>query len=141
MRPQKDELDDSDPAVLRRAGANGSHEKIRLLRLMVMRLQEELESLNEVPALDVELGLNFYEEVRNFEIELIKRALLLKGGHQGKAAQLLHMNPTTLNAKIKYYNIKLGLHAHPATEHWNNGEAERTFGKDTDSIETRNSSC
>jgi len=75
---------------------------------MVMKLQEELESLSEVATLDVESGVNFYDEVRHFEIELIKRALIVMGGRQTKAAKLLQMNATTLNAKIKCYNIRLG---------------------------------
>ena len=74
---------------------------------MVMKLQEELESLSEVGTLDVESGVNFYDEVRHFEIELIKRALMVVGGRQTKAAKLLQMNATTLNAKIKCYNIML----------------------------------
>ena len=46
-------------------------------------------------------------EVRRFEIDLIRRALDQTGGHQSRAARLLGMNPTTLNSKIKTYNINL----------------------------------
>jgi transcriptional regulator with GAF, ATPase, and Fis domain len=52
-------------------------------------------------------GVNFYEEVRRFEIDLIRRALEQTGGHQSRAARLLGMNATTLNSKIKTYNINL----------------------------------
>jgi DNA-binding NtrC family response regulator len=52
-------------------------------------------------------GINFYEEVRRFEIDLIRRALEQTGGHQSRAARLLGMNATTLNSKIKTYNINL----------------------------------
>src|SRR5437868_10486062 len=58
-------------------------------------------------ALDVSRGVNFYDEVRRFEIDLIRRALDRTGGHQSRAARLLGMNATTLNSKIKTYNIQL----------------------------------
>src|SRR5438094_967998 len=58
-------------------------------------------------ATDVGRGINFYDEVRRFEIDLIRRALDQTGGHQSRAARLLGMNPTTLNSKIKTYNINL----------------------------------
>lgn len=55
--------------------------------------------------IDISRGLNFYEEVRRFEIDLIRRALDQTGGHQSRAARLLGLNATTLNSKIKAYNI------------------------------------
>ncbi|MCA1817493.1 MAG: sigma-54 dependent transcriptional regulator [Acidobacteria bacterium] len=56
---------------------------------------------------DVSRGIDFYDEVRRFEIDLIRRALDQTGGHQSRAARLLGMNATTLNSKIKTYNIQL----------------------------------
>jgi DNA-binding NtrC family response regulator len=50
-------------------------------------------------------GINFYDEVRRFEIDIIRRALEQTSGHQSRAARLLGMNATTLNSKIKTYNI------------------------------------
>ena len=54
---------------------------------------------------DISRGVNFYDEVRRFEIDLIRRALDQTGGHQSRAARLLGLNATTLNSKIKTYNI------------------------------------
>ncbi len=54
---------------------------------------------------DISRGVNFYEEVRRFETDLIRRALDQTGGHQSRAARLLGLNATTLNSKIKSYNI------------------------------------
>lgn len=51
-------------------------------------------------------GITFYDEVKKFEIDLIIRALEATGGHQSKAAKLLGLNATTLNSKIKSYNIQ-----------------------------------
>lgn len=60
--------------------------------------------------LDVSRGVNFYEEVKRFEIDLIRRALDQTAGHQSRAARLLGLNATTLNSKIKSYNITSRLH-------------------------------
>ncbi len=56
-------------------------------------------------AIDIARGVNFYNEVRRFETDLIRRALDQTGGHQSRAARLLGLNATTLNSKIKSYNI------------------------------------
>ena len=79
--------------------------KIRTLRQLVMQLHHQLASLDQVPTPTVEQGLDFYTEVSRFEIELIRRALKAANGHQGKAAQLLNLNSTTLNAMIRRYYI------------------------------------
>lgn len=77
------------------------------LKELTFRLLRELQSIGEVDSLSLENGLDFYDEVRRFEIDLIKRALLQTGGHQGRAARLLHLKITTLNSKIKHYKIRL----------------------------------
>src|SRR3954468_8695167 len=63
------------------------------------------ESASGASGVDIGRGINFYDEVRRFEIDLIRRALEQTGGHQSRAARLLGMNATTLNSKIKTYNI------------------------------------
>jgi DNA-binding NtrC family response regulator len=55
--------------------------------------------------IDLARGVNFYDEVKRFEIDLIRRALDQTGRHQSRAARLLGLNATTLNSKIKSYNI------------------------------------
>ncbi|MEP7148734.1 MAG: helix-turn-helix domain-containing protein, partial [Acidobacteriota bacterium] len=56
-------------------------------------------------SIEIGRGVNFYDEVKRFEIDLIRRALDQTGGHQSRAARLLGLNATTLNSKIKTYNI------------------------------------
>jgi len=56
--------------------------------------------------IDLARGINFYDEVKKFEIDLIRRALEQTAGHQSRAARLLGLNATTLNSKIKGYNIQ-----------------------------------
>ena len=55
--------------------------------------------------IDIARGVSFYDEVKKFEIDMISRALEQTGGHQSRAARLLGLNATTLNSKIKTYNI------------------------------------
>ncbi|MGD9561698.1 MAG: sigma-54-dependent transcriptional regulator [Pyrinomonadaceae bacterium] len=55
--------------------------------------------------IDIARGVNYYDEVKRFEIDLIRRALDQTNGHQSRAARLLGLNATTLNSKIKTYNI------------------------------------
>lgn len=61
---------------------------------------------NRLQALSVSEGIDFYSEVERFESGLIKLALDQTGGHQARAAKLLHIKPTTLNSKIKLYGIE-----------------------------------
>ena len=51
-------------------------------------------------------GIDFYQEVERFEVGLIKRALEQTSGNQAQAAKLLRIKPTTLNSKIKLYQIE-----------------------------------
>ena len=50
-------------------------------------------------------GIDFYDEVQRYEIELIRNALNQCGGNQTQAAKLLHLKSTTLNAKMKHYGL------------------------------------
>jgi transcriptional regulator with PAS, ATPase and Fis domain len=50
-------------------------------------------------------ALDFYSEVRRFEIFLIRNALRLTKGSQVKAARLLNLHETTLNSKLKTFRI------------------------------------
>ncbi len=60
---------------------------------------------NRIRTLNVAEGIDFYTEVERFEMGLIRLALDQTGGHQARAARLLHIKPTTLNSKIKLYGI------------------------------------
>jgi transcriptional regulator with GAF, ATPase, and Fis domain len=77
------------------------------LKELVLQLLCDLQRVEEVNALNIESGFDFYQEVSRFEIDLIKRALVQTGGNQVRAARLLKLNVTTLNSKIKRHNISL----------------------------------
>ena|SRR5687767_10762927 len=81
---------------------------ITSLRELTFKLLRKVESIGDVHTPDIEGGLDFYEEVSRFEIDLIRRALIQTGGHQRRAARLLNLKVTTLNSKIKHYNILAG---------------------------------
>ena len=55
---------------------------------------------------DAPAEMNFYEEVSRFEIGLITRALQRAHGKQKEAARLLGLKATTLNAKMKQYQMR-----------------------------------
>lgn len=59
-----------------------------------------------IQSLNLNEGIDFYDEVQRFEVALIKRALEETAGNQARAARLLRIKPTTLNSKIKLYGIE-----------------------------------
>ena len=61
---------------------------------------------NRSQTLNLSEGIDFYDEVKRFETGLIKLALHHTRGHQAHAARLLQIKPTTLNSKIKLYQIE-----------------------------------
>ena len=63
-----------------------------------------MESLAISNPVDNKRGARFSDEVRQFEVSLIRTALG-RTGSQTRAAKLLGLKPTTLNAKIKRYGI------------------------------------
>lgn len=81
------------------------HDGIDSLNRLVAKLAAAVETLEEPAVPSVENGLDFYAEVRRFEIMLIQRALKFTGGTQSKAALILKMKHSTLNTKIKNYKL------------------------------------
>jgi DNA-binding NtrC family response regulator len=82
-------------------------DQLRTLKELTLQLLREVQCIGEVRPFSFEDGLDFYNEVSRFEIDLIERALFLTAGHQGRAARLLNLRATTLNSKIKHYGIDL----------------------------------
>src|SRR6185503_4980598 len=88
-------------------GNGGQNVDVRLntLRETVLQLLEEVESLAVSRPVDIKRGARYSDEVRQFEVNLIRTALGRTSGSQTRAAKLLGLKPTTLNAKIKRYGI------------------------------------
>jgi DNA-binding NtrC family response regulator len=104
----------SEIHLVNHAEANDNEEKsastlgtTKTLKQLALKLLLEAQALNEVTTLDVRSGIDFYEEVKRFEVDLIERALSFTQGNQVRAARLLKMKVTTLNTKIKHYNINI----------------------------------
>src|SRR5215510_2846167 len=100
--------DSRDPLVFR--------ERLSMLRELVDDLGQRAEDMTSTlegvglfgVSTTLPLGpreLDFYLEVRRFEIFLIRYALRHTKGSQVKAARLLKMHETTLNSKLKNLNI------------------------------------
>jgi DNA-binding NtrC family response regulator len=79
--------------------------KIGLLRTVAASLSQAIEELEDFRLPPISEQFDFYDEVRRFEILLIRKALRTTRGSQVAAARLLGLNPTTLNSKIKSYHI------------------------------------
>ena len=101
---------------LRLAGTDDSSEgRVHRLVDLASELMREAQVLardkafaNEstLHATNVEGGVDFYSEVKQFETALIKLALGETDGNQARAAKLLGLQATTLNSKIKLYKIE-----------------------------------
>jgi DNA-binding NtrC family response regulator len=75
--------------------------RIPTLRRIAVQLQKEIESMAGLNS----KGGSFKKKVSEFERSLICAALSRTAGNQARAAKLLGIKDTTLNAKIKRYQI------------------------------------
>ena len=91
--------------------------KVRGVKDLIYALLKEVQGLEhdelladlvtpqELHRLDIKQGIKFDDVVRQFETNIIKQALIITGGNQARAARLLGIKASTLNYKIKLYNI------------------------------------
>lgn len=80
-------------------------QRVEVLKKLVLGLLKEVEALEEARPPDLSGNLSLYDEVRRFEASIIRSALLRTSGHQVRAARLLGIKVSTLNTKIKRYEI------------------------------------
>lgn len=112
--------------LMRSLSAEGPEGRLDVLREISVALSAAVELLAEsreapaTPELDMARGIDFYDEVSRFESNLIRRALEQTGGNQKRAADLLGIKKTTINAMIRRYGIDP--HAPRETEAPNDGE-------------------
>lgn len=100
------------PSRTKTGQTNGRLKKVRDLASALLVESEALEYEGElaetaetIATLSTNSAIDFFDEVRQFEVRLINRALELAGGNQARAAQLLGLGTTTLNYKIKTYGL------------------------------------
>ncbi len=97
--------------LLKAAKSIGGHDEVmalqgvEVLKRLVLGLLKEVEALEKARPPDVTGNISLYEEVRRFEAGIIRSALMRTSGHQGRAARLLGVKLSTLNTKIKRYQI------------------------------------
>jgi DNA-binding NtrC family response regulator len=80
--------------------------KIKFMQELARALTEQVSSLEQPRPLDISQGIKLSEEMRRYEMEIIQSALRYTGGNQRAAARLLGLKATTLNAKIKHYDME-----------------------------------
>jgi DNA-binding NtrC family response regulator len=87
---------------------NRIQQLIQLARALTSEIESLRTELSTVQPKQIDFakdGINFYQEIERYEIDLIESALHLCDGNQAQAARLLQIKPTTLNAKIKHYGL------------------------------------
>lgn len=78
---------------------------VEALSVLTLALLREVDLLGQSSPSANERGINLSDEVRRFEAQLIRSALIRTNGRMRPAARLLGMKVTTLHAKIKRHNI------------------------------------
>ena len=79
---------------------------VSLIRALATTLLTEIDSLTSDEAFNKDAdSFDLNNRVREFEIKLIRAALLRSGGNQRRAASILGLKTTTLHNKIKSYGL------------------------------------
>jgi PAS domain S-box-containing protein len=97
--------------LVRSLHAEGPSGRLDVLKEISVALSAAVELLAEsrrvpaTPEFDMSRGIDFYDEVSRFETNIIRRALEQTGGNQKRAADLLGIKKTTINAMIRRYGI------------------------------------
>jgi DNA-binding NtrC family response regulator len=82
-------------------------DKIASFKEMAKSLVADIDAAREARILNIHQGINLPEEVINYEVSIIRRALRATGGNQKEAARLLGLRVTTLNSKIRRHKIRI----------------------------------
>jgi transcriptional regulator with GAF, ATPase, and Fis domain len=81
--------------------------RMTYLKILALSMLREIASAENVVDGESNDTIDLQAEVRRFETELIRSALIQTGGRQRQAARLLGTKVTTLNTKIKRYKIEI----------------------------------
>ena len=79
--------------------------RMNIVKQLASKMLEELENVNETEKINFGKDFSLYEQIRKIEIDIIRHALSLTNNNQRMAAQMLGINNTTLNSKLKRYGI------------------------------------
>jgi DNA-binding NtrC family response regulator len=81
------------------------NKELRTLSKLALVILGEIKALESVNRIRIRSGIDLSNEVRDFEINLIKMALLHTGGSQQHSARLLGISESSLSSKMKRYKI------------------------------------
>ena len=90
--------------ALREAALDHRLKTLREVALALLNFEESLRRVQPPPG---DNALPLSEQVKRFEIDLIRTALERTNNNQARAAQLLGVKASTLNTKIKRYRISV----------------------------------
>ncbi len=96
--------------------------RLDALKEVALTLLGAVDSLRTAQPSSGGRGIRLQDEVQRFETDLIRTALERTGGNQARAARLLGVKHTTLNAKIKRYKIGSDVYADEADSDIGNHE-------------------
>lgn len=92
--------------------ASAMNNRLEALKVLSQSLMREVEALKNNTKSEKDVieevrdgKIDLEKEVQKYEVELIRCALVRTGGRQRRAAKLLNVKISTLNAKIKRYGI------------------------------------
>jgi DNA-binding NtrC family response regulator len=92
--------------------SSAMNNRLEALKVLSQSLLREVEALKSNNKSEMEVieevkdgKIDLDKEVQKYEVELIRCALVRTGGRQRRAAKLLNVKISTLNAKIKRYGI------------------------------------
>ena len=80
--------------------------RMSIVKQLLNKLLEELETVNESEKVNFTDDFNLYDQIKKYEIDMIRHALYLTNNNQRVAARMLGINYTTLNSKVKRYGIE-----------------------------------
>jgi transcriptional regulator with GAF, ATPase, and Fis domain len=96
-------LDKNSISVLENENVTNNH--LEALKALSKSMLREVELIQKAKKTVDKKGIDLPSEVESYEKSLILSALLITGGNQRKAAQILNLKVTTLNVKIKRFGI------------------------------------
>ncbi len=92
--------------------SSAMNNRLEALKVLSQSLLREVEALKDNTKSESDIieevkdgKIDLDREVQNYEVELIRCALVRTGGRQRRAARLLNVKISTLNAKIKRFGI------------------------------------
>lgn len=96
---------DADVSPVETVSSDFETLKVEVIKGIARALELDAENCESIINLDERRGVDFYEEVTKFEVDLIRQALAHTNGNQCAAARLLGLKTTTLHTKVKSYKL------------------------------------